>query len=145
MTSCEILFKFVVSYLVVSLFLLELQLKRGKTISLIPFWPEEWFVSFKIQPHKGSISPSQYSSILHFTIDGNGYAHGFRCPAFFISPRDKFLHVVSTINEQANFVCFHDFIPFDVVTSVYMEQKSISSSGAHAVKIYINGTVVTEV
>jgi len=33
-------------------------------------------------------------------------------------------------------------IPLHDLTTVHVEQQSISSSGAHAVKIYLNGTVV---
>jgi len=89
--------------------------------------------------------PTNWSSILHFTINGNSNTHGFRCPALFFPPYKTVVYVVNTVNGNANFNFEEPFIPIHDVTSVYIEQKSISSRDKHAYRLYVNGTVVKEV
>jgi len=111
-------------------------------ITMLPYWPQEWFVSFKIQPHSRI---SGWSSIIHLTLGHNQGYQGARCPGIFFSPGETELVVITSFNEDGNYFIYVLQIPLHDMTSVYIEQKSISSPGAHALKVYINGTAVVDV
>jgi len=52
--------------------------------------------------------------------------------------------VYVSLNENFNFHFFIGPIPLHEVTSIHLEQQSISSTDTHALRFYINGTVVSE-
>ena len=120
---------------------LEVQLIKGKILTIIPHWPKEWYVSFKIQPH-GILN--EWSSLFHFTILGNFGVHGYRCPAFFIFPHLTKMYVTSTAMGYADLTIDSLVLPQHDVTSFYIEQSMLSAS-LHIIKISINGTIVKEI
>ena len=112
-------------------------MKKKKILTTIPSIPKVYTISFDINPNH--FYP-KWSSILHFTINGDVGKIGYRVPGVFII-RNK-LSVCASVNGNSNY-CVSQPIPVNKWTKVKIVQSKVGS--VYWYSLYFDGKKVHSV
>jgi len=81
----------------------ELVLKKNQLLTVLPFIGREYLVTFEL--YLNSYTTAAWTSIVHFTTQGNSERYGYRNPAVWMSGHKdhyRLLHVSSSIDGNSN-------------------------------------------
>lgn len=108
----------------------------------------EYEIAFDLKLN--TVKPVDWSNILDVTFASwQGNIQGYRCPSVFIPPGDRFLHICTAINDQANH-CFNtDYLELGQWYNLKITQRQVDlgfdhgvSGTKHVWEIYLDGEKV---